>query len=120
MKTPSRLMIVLFIALILTAVTYAFAAANTFDPSNAGDGAKAISGYTITNIHYTLNVTNPGNIDSVGFDISPALTSTGTVKIKLVNAGSTWYGCTGTGSITCTTTGATALAADQLSVVAAQ
>lgn len=96
----------------------AFTASNTVPASSAGDGANTISGYTITNVQYTLNATNPKNMDAVTFTISPAAAST--VKIQVVNGGS-WYSCTNTaGSVSCATTApqATVLAADQLTVVA--
>lgn len=96
----------------------AFTASNTVPASSAGDGANTISGYTITNVQYTLNATNPKNMDAVAFTISPAAAST--VKIQVVNGGS-WYSCTNTaGSVSCATTApqATVLAADQLTVVA--
>jgi len=106
----------LAVSLIFATAAFAFAAANTVPGSTAGDGSGAITGYTITNVHYNLNATNPGNVDSVTFTISPA---TGTVNVEL--NGSTWYTCTNTaGSVSCTTTGLTAVAAANLRVVAAQ
>jgi hypothetical protein len=98
---------------------YAFTAANTVPATNAGSGSGAISGYTASNVTYTLNSTNPQNLDQVAFTISP---TTGTVKVQLVSGGS-WYSCTNSGgSVTCATTSpqATAAAVNQLTVVAAQ
>ena len=112
-----RTLIALMLVLILAAAIYGFAAANTVPASTAGDGSGVISGYTISGIAYTLNASNPGNIDTVTFTIAP--TAAGTVRIKLVNAGSTWYNCTNTaGAVSCTTTGAPVTTADQLRVVA--
>lgn len=121
MKKSSKVLIVLLLALILSVGAYAFADSNTVAASQAGDGQGDISGYTISAVHYTLNDTNPGLIDSVSFTISPAVTATTVVKIKLVDSGSTWYTCTpGAGtSVTCPTTGADVLSADMLRVVAA-
>ncbi len=96
----------------------AFTAANTVPASNAGDGSAVISGYTITAVGYTINATNPQNLDAVNFTISPA--TAGTVRAQVQNAGS-WYNCTNTaGAVSCATTApqATVLAADQLTVVA--
>ena len=70
-----KLATVLLIVLVLSMSIYAFAAANTVPASSAGDGSGAISGYTISAIHYGLNATNPGNVDSVTFTLSAARTS---------------------------------------------
>ena len=113
----------IFIAIlvgILASAAYAFTAANTVPGSQAGSGSGAISGYTATNVAYTLNGTTPTNIDSVAFTIAP--TTTAAVKIQLAAAGS-WYSCVNaSGSVTCATTApqATVVAATQLTVVAVQ
>ena len=107
------------IAAIVAPAAYAFPAANTVPASSAGSGSGAISGYTVSNVAYTLNASNPQNVDQVAFTISP---TTGTVKVQVVSGGS-WYACTNTaGSVTCATTSpqATAAAVNQLTVVAAQ
>ncbi len=117
-----RYLAVLALVLIMAASAYAFAASNVVPESGAGDGNDTISGYTVTNVTYTLNAT-PTSIDSVKFNIAPtagALAPT-TVKAKLVSSGS-WFSCalvSGT-QWSCTVTGVTALAADNLQVVAAQ
>jgi hypothetical protein len=120
LRRPSRTLIVALVALAIGVGVYAYAAANTVPGSNAGAGSGAISGYTISNIAYTLNSTTPTNLDQVAFSISP--TTTTTVKAQLASGGS-WYSCTNSaGSVTCNTTSpqATAAAATQLTVVAAQ
>ena len=93
------------------------------DPSKAGDGIGAVSGYTISAVHYNLNATNPANIDSVTFTLNVAPVAGSTIKIKLVNAGTTWYTCTNAGTaVTCnngSTLGASVSAADNLEVVIA-
>ena len=106
----------------LAAVSYAFAAANTVPASKAGDGAGTITGYTVTNVQYTLNGTNPQNLDQVDFDVDSTPPAGSTMKIKLVAAGSTWYTCTNvTTALTCVTTApqATVVASDELRVVIA-
>jgi hypothetical protein len=120
-----RTLALVAIAIVVMAVGFGFANTNTVAPSSAGDGADEISGYTIANVKYVLNATNPQNIDSVTFDVSDGEGKPATVKAKLVASGSTWYSCTSpTASApyayTCTTTGATVVAADELRVVAAQ
>jgi hypothetical protein len=118
-RTLAFILAIFCVAAVITAMT----ASNTVPTSKAGAGAGAISGYTVSAIHYNLNVTNPANIDSVTFTLNAAPAAGATVKIKLVAAGSTWYSCTMSGTpavdASCTTTGATVLAADQLDVVVA-
>lgn len=116
-----KLATALLIVLVLSMAIYAFAAANTVPASSAGDGSGAISGYTISAIHYTLNATNPGNIDSVTFTLSTAPAAGSTIKITV--DGTNWYSCTNvTTAITCVTTApqATVLGATNLRVVVAQ
>jgi len=110
------------IALVAIAATArsVFTASNTIPNANIGQGANTISGYTLTGVTYTPDGTNPGNIDSVSFTISPA--SAGTVEVQL-SPGGAWYGCTNSsGSVSCTTTSpqATAAGATALNVVAEQ
>lgn len=112
-----KVLLAVMTVMILAGAAYAFAAANTVPTTKAGDGSGAISGYTISNVVYNLNTTDPSTIDSVNFDLSAAAV---TAKIKLVTAGSTWYDCTVvTGnSWTCDTTGVTVVSIDQLRVIA--
>jgi hypothetical protein len=119
-KKTRRVIAVLLVVLGLSAFITAMTAANTVPASKAGDGSGAISGYTVSAVHYNLNATNPQNIDSVTFTLDSAPVAGSTVKIKLVAAGSTWFSCTMTGAnASCTTTGATVAPADQLTVVVA-
>ena len=99
---------------------YGFTNTNTVPATNAGSGSGAISGYTVTSVVYTLNASNPNNIDQVAFTIAP--TNATTVKIRL--DGVTWYACANAaGSVTCNTTvgtQATVAPATNLEVVAVQ
>ena len=111
------------VAAVLSVATYALTASNTVPATKAGSGAQAVAGYTVTNVHYALNGTDPRNVDSVTFTVDTAPTSGATIKAKLTAAGTTWYTCTNsTTTVTCTTTSpqATAATADELSVVIGQ
>jgi hypothetical protein len=114
--------VVFMIAATILAGSYAFTAANTVPASNAGDGSGAVSGYTVTNVHYTLD-TDPSKIAAVSFTLNTAVPTGGTLKITL-DGGTNWFSCTvNTTTPSCTTTGAgqpTVLAAANLRVVAAQ
>lgn len=119
-----RFLAMFALTLILSTVAYGFAAANTVPSSSAGDGSGTITGYTISGVNYTLNATNPANIDKVTFTVTPASGASApvTVKAKLVSSSSTYSTCVNVGGTTwdCTVTGVTALAADELRVIAAQ
>jgi len=115
-----RILVVGILAIGIASGVYAYAATNTVPSSTAGAGSGAISGYTVTSVAYTLNATTPTNLDQVAFTIAP--TTASTLKVQLAAAGS-WYSCANAaGSVTCNTTApqATAAAATQLTVVAAQ
>jgi hypothetical protein len=120
MQKSSKILFILLLALILSVGAYAFAASNTVPGSVAGDGEGAISGITITDIHYNISNADPSTISSVVLTTSVAVPATVEVQIKLVDAGTTWYTCaapSGT-TITCTTTGADVVTADKLRVLA--
>jgi hypothetical protein len=105
-------------AIAVAAGAYAFTASNTVPGSNAGSGSGAITGYTVSNIAYTPDATNPTLLDAVTFTLSAAA---GTVKAQVVSTGG-WYSCTNTSgnNWSCDTTSpqASIQPADQLSVVA--
>jgi hypothetical protein len=105
--TQAKSIVVILLILVAAAAIYGFAAANTVPDSGAGDGAGTISGYTISSITYTLNSSNPRNIDAVEFDISSdgGLGDPATVKIELEGGSGTWYDCSiASGHATCDTT----------------
>jgi hypothetical protein len=114
-----------YVAAILAAVcvaagAYAFTASNTVPNTSAGSGSGTITGYTVSNVAYTLNSATPTNMDAVSFTLDKAA---GTVKAQVVNGGA-WYDCTNGGSgnnWSCDTTvgtQATVAPANQLTVVA--
>jgi hypothetical protein len=116
-KRSIKVFVIAIVAFAFASVATAYAAANTVPASKAGDGSGAISGYTVSAIHYVLNST-PTTIDSVTFTLNSAPVAGSTIKIKLVAAGSTWYTCSNvTTAVTCITTGASVSTADMLEVV---
>jgi hypothetical protein len=118
------------VALAIGGGAYAFTASNTVPATTVGAGAGAVSGYTITNIHYVLDATTPANIDSLAFTISPAVPSasggTVTVAATLSTGGPNNYTCSPNAAgtlVTCATTSPVQLTATLLTgvtVVAAQ
>ncbi len=116
--TVRRLGLAALLAAVATAA-YGVAAANTVPASRAGDGSASVSGYTVTNVHYTLDSINPQQLAAVTFTISPAVPGTGTIRVS-TDGGATWTApCTTGTSITCTTTASVA-SVTGLRVVAAQ
>ena len=116
------------LALILSAVAYGFAAANVVPDSYAGEGTGNVSGYTISNIHYILDVTgNPGEIATVTFTTDVAVPAAGTVYVVADNGLGTQYesdACSGLGTLTLTcnftTNTLTVPSIENLRIVAAQ
>ncbi|MBI4631965.1 MAG: hypothetical protein HY740_09685 [Chloroflexi bacterium] len=116
---------VLAIVLVLATAAYGFAAANIVDESGAGDGANAISGYTISDITYTPNAVDPSMLDKVEFSVTPTAGAAAptTVRAKLGQSSTIWYNCTNimtTNTWECLTSGATVADSDELRVVATQ
>jgi hypothetical protein len=107
----SRAFKVFFIAIVVcvfASLAYAYADANAVPVRKAGDGTGAISAYSVvsTSVQFSLNTSNPQSIDSVTFTLNAAPSAGSTVKIKLVNASSTWYTCSHAGAVvTCGSTG---------------
>ena len=119
-----RMMVLVGAMLLLATAAYGFAAGNSLQETGAGDGQEDISGYTISNVTYTLNATNPVNIDKVTFDVAPTAGANAPtdVRVKLVTGSRTWFTCgldTGT-TWDCTITGVTSNAVNELRVVAAE
>jgi len=84
-----RLLIALAIIAILATAAYGFAAGNTInDGGHAGDGVGTVSGYTVTNVAYTL-AANPTKLATVAFHLDAPAT---TVKVSL-DGGTSWTDC---------------------------
>lgn len=102
---------------------FAFTASNTVPASRAGDGTGGVSGYTASNIRYTLDATDPTLADEVQFNVDTAPVAGSTMKVQLY-AGGPWYACTNTATLVeCDTTvgtQATVLEIEDLRVVIAQ
>jgi spermidine/putrescine-binding protein len=118
---PRTIVAVALLTAILAAGAYAFTASNTVPSSNAGAGSGAVSGYTATNVSYTLTAADPTTIDTLTFTVAP--TTTSVVKVKAGTTGS-WKTCVNSsGSITCDYSAApisVGAVLDQLTVVAVQ
>jgi len=69
MKFRYRIVALLVLAVVLSAATYGFAAANTINETYAGEGEGEISGYVVSNVTYNLNSTTPNSFTNVSFDM---------------------------------------------------
>ncbi|MBM4410742.1 MAG: hypothetical protein FJ037_05385 [Chloroflexi bacterium] len=104
----------------------AFTAANTVPATVAGSGSQTVSGYTITNMVYNLNASNPQNIDSVSFSYATGSPPDPTKARVSHNNGTTWFNCDSAivpasdAVAACATSGATVAAASTLIVVLTQ
>jgi len=118
-KRRRRMVIVALLAFVLATTGFAYAASMTFnggtDAGRAGSGAGTISGYDVTNVHYTLDSSNPVNITGVQFQLTPDSAATAKANLN----GGAWATCVhGAGVWTCPVTG-NAQAAVNLGVAAA-
>ena len=114
-----RYVAALIAAVCVAAGIYAFTASNTVPATKLGAGSGAITGYTVSNVQYTLNTSDPTKLDAVTFTLSAAA---GTVKAQVDTVAGDWYGCTNPSgnNWSCDTTSpqANVQPADQLTVVA--
>jgi len=90
-----KFLLILLVIILIGGAVYAFAAQNTVPDSAAGYRANVVPGYTVTNIIYDLDATDPTIVDAITFDISPTSGTAAavTVMIQTANAGS-WTTCT--------------------------
>ena len=116
MNRAPKMLLLALAALLIASMTFAFAAGNTMPAAPlAGDGSSTISGYTVSNIAYSLDTSNPANITAVNFTLSAAATS---VRASL---GGATIACNpaGVNTWTCPVTSTVTLATD-LYIVASQ
>ena len=116
----TRIVVALLSAGVLAGGTYAFTASNSVSASKAGDGNAAITGYTVNNITYTRDPSDPTLLSSYTFDLSAAATD---VNAKPVTSQAVYDTCTNTTGNTWTcpaTSGTTMLSLDNLRVIASE
>ena len=89
-----KVMFIALVVIVVAASAYAFAAQNTVPDSAAGYKANVIPGYTVTNIVYDLDATNPTLVDAITFDIAPTSESVIAAIVKVQTAdGGSWADC---------------------------
>ena len=93
-----RVLALVIALLILGTATYGFAAGNTVPAGEAGEGSGVISGYTVTNVVYTLNASDPTVFATVTFTLDAAASD---VYAGLDNGTSVdWDSCSATNAPT--------------------
>lgn len=91
-----RTVIVVFALIILSAFVYGFAAANTVPETGAGDGSGTVSGYTISNVSWSLLSSDPSSLSGVDLDVAATAGAGAASDVRItVDGGSTWVTCTG-------------------------
>lgn len=119
LKNPRRLAALAIFAVVAMSA-FGFAAQNNFQGQNrAGNGSDNISGFTISNIHYSLQAGNGAYLDGVSFDLNQPASEV-QVRVDGIN----WIVCGGSSGVNNTVNCAipastvTALAAASLEVSA--
>ncbi|MGA2505713.1 MAG: hypothetical protein ABSG01_16645 [Anaerolineales bacterium] len=115
-KRSIKFFVIVLVAFAFASVATAYAASNTVPPSSAGQGSGTISGYTVTNVAYTLDSNNPSSITTVEFDLNAGAS---TVKASLISGGSTVACVHGSGFHWTCTVNTLVSSADNLTVIAA-
>jgi hypothetical protein len=120
-----KVLLIVFVAIVIAGSAYAFAAQNTVADSAAGYKANVVPGYTVTNIAYDLNATDPTVVDAITFDIAPSSGTVVAAIVKLQTAtGGAWTDCAlvaGTPpskAVTCTFTSLDLIDVTALNIVA--
>ncbi|MBM4410741.1 MAG: hypothetical protein FJ037_05380 [Chloroflexi bacterium] len=116
----SFLMTTLAGASVMSVGGMAYTAANTVPTTVAGSGSGTVSGYTVTNLTYTL-AANPQNVASVSFTLS----ASGATKVRVSgDGGTTWFNCdsaiSGANVSACATSGLAISSMSSLTIVATE
>lgn len=89
-----KVLLFAFVVLAVAGSAYAFAAQNTVPDSAAGYKGTTVPGYTVTNLVYDLDATDPKTVDAITFDIAPSSGSSEAVVVKVqTQSGGTWTDC---------------------------
>ena len=102
LKSPRRLIALAAFAIVAMSA-FGFAAQNNFNGQNrAGNGTDVISGYNISNIHYSLDAGDGDLIDEVRFDLNQPASE----AMVSFDGGASWAVCGAsvgaTNTVTCT------------------
>jgi hypothetical protein len=90
-----KVLMIALVAIVVAGSAYAFAAQNTIADSAAGYKASVVPGYTVTNVAYDLDATDPTLVDAITFDVAPTSGTSAAVLAKLQTAtAGAWTDCT--------------------------
>ncbi len=95
LNNPKTIISLLILA-IIAAVVYGFTATNNVPESGAGEGSGVISGYTVSNIQYSLLPEDPTKIDRFTLSVVPSGGNPPPIEVQVSpDDGVTWRGCDG-------------------------
>lgn len=96
MKSPRRLAALALFAIVAMSA-FGFAAQNNFNGQNrAGNGEDAISGFNISNIHYSIQDDDGDFLDAVSFSLNQPASE---VQVTM-DGGITWISCGASSGLT--------------------
>jgi hypothetical protein len=89
-----KALLIAFVVIVAAGSAYAFAAQNTVEDSAAGYKANVVPGYTVTNVAYDLDATDPTLVDAITFEVAPSSGTVVAAIVKLQTAtGGAWTDC---------------------------
>lgn len=89
-----KVLLIVLVASVIAGSAFAFAAQNTVADSAAGYKANVVPGYTVTDIVYDLDATDPTVVDAITFAIAPTSGTVVAAIVKLQTATSgAWTDC---------------------------
>ncbi len=89
-----KVLLIVLVVIVVAGSAYAFAAQNTVEDSAAGYKANVVPGYSVTNVAYDLDATDPTLVDAITFQIAPSSGTVIAAIVKLQTAtGGTWTDC---------------------------
>ncbi len=93
---PTNFLIIVGMLVLVFAIT-AYASANSgLAERGAGSGTGTVSGYSISNVAYTLDGDAPNAVNQVAFSVSPSGGAPAAVQVYVtVDGGATWVACAG-------------------------
>jgi hypothetical protein len=84
-RTLFRPLALLYLAMVLVlgSIAYGYASSAVLDPSMAGEGQQAISGFNVQNINHLLSPADPAKIAAVQFEINSSDAAAGNVYVAV-------------------------------------
>jgi len=104
MLRNAKVLLIALAVVVMAGSAYAFAAANTLDDTTieVGYSSDTVAGYTIDNVAYDLDDSDPTQVNKVTFTIDPVTATFIQVRVDASEV-TAWEDCVNvTGTVTCT------------------